>query len=151
MKTTTLALSALVLVVGLAACKQNTPPADGLPAAAAPVADTSSPAPAPPGPAVPAVNTDVDFTVEPAVVYACEGRDRTAATVKWAVRDPSVVTVKVEIDTATNPSRQTFTVGGAAEGEAKTEEWVGAGTRFHLLDAATGKELANYEVSSLPC
>jgi len=150
MKTTTLVLSAMVMALGLAACKQNTPPADGLPAAAAPVADTSSPAPAPSAPAAPAVNADVDFTVEPGVVYACEGRDRTSAMVKWEVRDPSVVTVKVEIDTAMDPSRQTFTAGGVV-GEAKTEEWVGAGTRFHLLDAATGKELANYEVSSLPC
>lgn len=149
-KVNTLILCAVVSMVGLVACTQNTPPADSLPIpapgaaknAAAPGPGTTTPAPA--------VNPLADFTVEPGVVYACDGRDLVVATVKWQVKDPAVATVKVEMDTAADPRRKTFAAGGAT-GEARTDKWVVAGVRFHLLDGATGKELATHEVTSLPC
>ena len=149
MKINMVILWAVVSMAGLAACSKNAPPADGLPGAApnAVAAPTST---TPAAPAAAAVNPLADFSVEPGVVYACEGRDRTVALVKWHVKDPAVTRVKVEIDSATDPSRQTFTVG-ATSGEARTEEWVGAGVRFHLSDFTSGKELATYEVTSLPC
>lgn len=150
MKSNTLILLAVGLIAGLAACSRNQPPADGLPISAQVATGTAAAPTATTTDVAPAVNSLVDFTVEPGVVYACDGRDRVVATVNWQVKDPAVTTVKVEVDTADDPMRKTFTAGGAV-GEAVTEKWVGAGTRFYLVDAAGGKELASYEVTSLPC
>lgn len=151
MKVNMLILSALLSTAALAACSKNQPPADGLSVPAAPDADapatdastTSTSAP-------PAVNPLADFTVDPGAVSVCEGRDRVVAKVKWLVKDPTVLSVKVEVNTAADPARNTF-ASGASIGEALTGEWVGAGARFHLSDLTTGKELATYEVTSLPC
>ena len=35
--------------------------------------------------------------------------------------------------------------------QAQTGDWVVDGTRFSLTDGSTGKELASYEVTALPC
>ena len=151
MKVNMLILWALLSMAALAACSNNQPPADGLSVPAAPAADApAADASATSTPAPPVVNPLADFTVDPGVVYACEGRDRVVATVKWQVKDPAVLSVKVEVDSAADPARKTFASGGAI-GEALTEEWVGAGVRFHLSDLTSGKELATYEVTSLPC
>lgn len=128
-------LCALMALVGLTGCTQD----------AAPVADSGSAAAAPP-----AANPLVDFAIEPAVVSACEGATPVVATVKWAVKDPAVTSIKVEVDSASEPQRKTFAAGGAS-GEARTEQWVVEGLRFHLVDAASGGELATYEVTSQPC
>lgn len=147
-KINSLVLIAVISLAGLSACTQNAPPTDSLPVPATAAVDNAV-APAPVETA-PVVNPLADFTVEPGVVYACDGRDRVVSTVKWQVKDPSVTTVKVQVDTAEEPERKTFTAGGAT-GEAVTGEWVGKGVRFHLVDAATDKQLASYEVTSLPC
>ena len=138
--------AALFSMVMLAGCSKNAPPSDGLPVAA-PTEVAATPSP----PTASDVVADplADFTVDPGVVYSCDGRDRTESTVTWKVKDPSV-TVRIEGDSTSDPMRKTFTIGGAS-GEARTENWVGAGTRFHLVDGASGKELAGYEVTSLPC
>lgn len=147
-KVNSLILYAVVSLAGLSACTQNAPPADSLPVPATVVADnTRAPVPAE---TAPEVNPLADFTVEPGVVYACEGRDRVEATVKWQVKDPAVSTVKVDVDSINDPERKTFAAGGAI-GEKRTDDWVVAGVRFHLLDGASGKELATHEVTSLPC
>lgn len=130
------------------ACSKHTPPADSLPLPAS--ASTSVAADAGPPVADLPKNALADFTVEPGEVFACDGRDRVISTVKWQVKDPSVATVKVEVDSAQGSERQTFAAGGNV-GEARTGEWVVAGVRFHLIDGATNKELASYEVTSLPC
>ena len=137
-------------IVGLAACSPNPPPADSLPVPAA-----STPA------AAPAASTSVGtgtllsdtveyFTVDPGQVFACDGRDRVTSTVKWKITDPSVTTVKLQVNTAAEPERKTFATEGGS-GEAHTENWVVAGVRFHLVDAGSGKDLASYEVTSQPC
>lgn len=143
MKTHALVLLLATSAAALVGCSQNQPPADALPI----------PGPKPANPAAVAaepVNPLADFSVTPGVVFACDGRDRVTATVTWKVKDPSVATVKIEVDSTTDPLRKTFTAGGAT-GEAVTGDWVGAGVRFHLVDAAGGKELATYEVTSKPC
>lgn len=129
----------LTLVSTLAGCSKDSPPAE-LP--------SSTPA-AVESPVAPAASL-ADFSVVPGEVYACEGRDRTVSTVKWRVKDASIATVRIEVDSAQDPTRKTFAAGGAS-GEAVTGEWVVAGVRFHLVDAASGKELANYEMKNLPC
>lgn len=138
-------------MLGLAACSQNPPPADSLPI----------PGPAASSAAAPAAATGVGtgtllsdtveyFTVDPGQVFACDGRDRATSTVKWKINDPSVTTVKLQVNTAADPERKTFATEGGS-GEAKTENWVVAGVRFYLVDAGTGKDLASYEVTSQPC
>jgi hypothetical protein len=133
-----LAVLVVASIAGLSACS-NTPPADSLPVPAPAATSAAS-----------AQNALADFSVDPGHVFACDGRDRTISTVKWRVKDPAVKTVKVDVDTALKPERKEFAAGGAT-GEAHTGNWVVAGARFHLLDGATDKELASYEVTSLPC
>lgn len=137
--------------IGLAACSQNTPPADNLPVQSAPAVAASSPAPNTAADAeVATADADVVLTVEPGFVTTCEGGDRTTSVVKWQVNKPNVASVKVEVSSAAEPQRQTFAMGGAV-GEAMTGNWVGDGVQFHLSDAATGDPLANYTVTLKPC
>lgn len=136
-KTSLLALAALLALAG---CQKAAPPADSLPAPS-PAGKTEAAKPAADG---------VTFTVVPGQVHMCDGRDRVVSEVSWQVTDPAVTTVRVEIDTATDPARKTFTAGGAT-GSEKTGDWVVQGVRFHLMDAATGKQLASHQVAGLPC
>ena len=147
MKSHAIAVFMILLVTGVVGCSRNEPPADALPV---PGPTGTEAVKAEGDPSAEPVNPLADFTVDPGVVFACDGKDRVVATVKWQVKDPSVTTVRVEVDTAADPMRKTFSAGGAV-GEAVTEDWVGEGVRFHLVDAATDKELASYEVTSKPC
>jgi len=131
---------ASLLLLAVAGCERAEPPADSLPA----------PIQTPSADAAKATADGVVFKVVPGEVHMCDGRDRVVSDVSWQVSDPAVSTVKVEIDTATDPNRKTFTAGGAT-GSEKTGDWVVRGVRFHLLDGATGKELASHEVTGLPC
>ena len=144
-----LALVAALSAAALTACSPSAPPSDGLPATQAPAGEAPAAATTAVA-AAPAGTVAATLSVEPGVVHACEGRDRVAANVTWRVDDPSVTTVRVEVDSATDPKRNVFASGGAT-GEQKTDEWVVAGVRFHLIDIASNTELASYEVTSLPC
>lgn len=128
-------LCTVAAMAGLTACTQNAPPAAKGETAVA---------------SAPVANPLVDFAIEPGVVSACEGAAPVIATVKWAVKDPSITSVKVEVDSANDPQQKTFTAGGAS-GEARTEQWVVEGVRFHLVDAASGRKLATHEVTGQPC
>ena len=131
-------LPALAVLLVLGACRPIVPPADGLPI------------PRTPGAAPAAAATGTQLIVEPAHVQSCAGRDRVVATVRWQVADPAVSTVRIEVDSTQEPQRKRFAEGGAS-GEARTGDWVVAGTRFHLVDAASGRELATHDVGSQPC
>ncbi|MBK9669624.1 MAG: hypothetical protein IPO74_06700 [Thermomonas sp.] len=124
---------------------QPAPPADNV--------DKNQKAPATAA-AAPANNTRVEqgvtFSVEPANVYACEGRDRTTSVVKWDVQRPDVNSVKVLVSDSTNPEKKTLAVM-SPKGEAKTGEWVIAGLLVELVDAESGKQLATHTVTALPC
>ena len=137
-------LSMLLSLAGLAACSQPAPPTDNVgkdqpqaPAAAAPASNTQ-------------VEQGVTFSVEPANVYACEGRDRTTSMVKWDVQRPDVNSVKVLVSDATNPEKKTLAVM-SPKGEAKTGEWVIAGLVVELENAESGAQLAKHTVAALPC
>lgn len=138
----------LVGVLGLAACNREGAPTNPLP---------SDPSTAKAGAAGESANSasatsnpNVSLTVEPAAVSACDESKRLVADVKWSVNEPGVSTVRLEVNSSQDPERKNFAAGGAV-GEAKTGEWVNAGVVFHLVDAATGKELTSYEVKSEPC
>lgn len=128
-------------VLALGGCQKAAPPADSLPAPAPVEAGTAD---------ATAQSSDVVFTVTPGEVHMCDGRDRVVSEVSWRVTDPAVSTVKVEIDTETDPARKVFTSGGAT-GSEKTGDWVVKGVRFHLMDGVSGKELASHQVAGLPC
>lgn len=136
----------LALVLG--ACNRSAPPADNLPST---TADATAPAtPTSVAPPAPAVVTDVTFSVDPASVYNCEGRDRTISTVKWNVTRPGVNEIKVQVMGPGDTEKKTLAVMSPV-GEAKTGNWVAKGVKFDLVDSATGEELATYTVNSLPC
>ena len=130
-------------LLALTACSQPVPPADnvGTQAAATP-AEPMAPAPK--------VETGVTFSVEPANVYACEGRDRTESVVKWDVQRPEVKSVKVLVSDTTNPEQKTLAMM-SPKGEAKTGNWVVSGLKVELVDGDTGNVLATHTVTALPC
>ncbi|HPM56068.1 MAG TPA: hypothetical protein PK227_02860 [Thermomonas sp.] len=139
------AIAVLASLAGLVACSQPAPPTDNV--------DKDQKA-AIAAPAAPASNTQVEqgvtFSVEPANVYACEGRDRTTSVVKWDVQRPDVNSVKVLVSDATNPEKKTLAVM-SPKGEAKTGEWVIAGLVVELVNAESGAQLAKHTVAALPC
>ena len=120
-------------------CQQQSPPSDGVPVGGSPAAAVAAARP-----------VDATLTVDPGHVTTCKEGDRTVAIVKWQVTKPGVETVRVEVDSDKDPSRKTFTMGGAT-GEATTGDWVGAGVRFHLIDGASNEELATHVVDLKPC
>lgn len=140
------AMFVLLSLAGLAGCSQPAPPADNV--------DKNQKAPVAAAVAAPASNTRVEqgvtFSVEPANVYACEGRDRTTSVVKWDVQRSDVNSVKVLVSDATNPEKKTLAVM-SPKGEAKTGEWVIAGLLVELVDGESGKPLATHTVMALPC
>ena len=131
-----------------AACSRSAPPADQVGPPAAPQGATGPAAEA--QPAEPSTPADVQFSVEPGVVHACEGQDRVTSTVRWDVTRPGVNAVKVLVSDATNPEKKTL-ANMAPKGEAATGDWVTQGVLFELVDADTGALLASYTVTSLPC
>lgn len=145
-------LASLVVSVSIAlalvACNRATPPADNLPATAVdsegPAAPASVAAPAP------AVVSDVNFTVDPASVYNCEGRDRTTSMIRWNVTRPGVKQVKVLVIGPGDTQKKTLALMNPV-GEAATGNWVAKGVRIELVDAETGAELASHVVDALPC
>ena len=70
--------------------------------------------------------------------------DGKIGTVTWTVSDPSVAHVKVMAGT------QEFTYAGDS-GKEVTGPWVSKATALSLLDAATGKQLADLKVVAQPC
>lgn len=139
-----------VSMLGLAACSKPSVPDDTLPKS-----DASATAPAAaPKPVQPTIgdgsNEVADFTVDPGQVFNCEGRDRATSKVKWSVKDPTVVTVKILVGDKSSAEKKTF-AAGANIGEAMTGDWVGAGVTFFLVDGKDDKMLASYEVPLLPC
>ena len=139
------ALVVLLSLAGLSACTQPAPPTDNV---------DKDQAPAAAAPAAPVNNTQVEqgvtFSVEPANVYACEGRDRTTSVVKWDVQRPDVNSVKVLVSDAKNPEKKTLAVM-SPKGEAKTGEWVIDGLVVELVNGDSGAQLAKHTVAALPC
>ena len=144
MKLENLLASILLISALCAGCTPREPAGDSLPIQADTPADQQA------SDAGAAGNALADFSVEPADVHMCDGQDRIVSKVRWQVKDPGVTTVRIEVDGDANSERKVFAAGGAA-GEAETGDWVVAGVRFHLVDAASGKELALHQVKGLPC
>lgn len=136
----------LVSFSGLVACSQPTPPADNV--------DKDQMGSASTAPKTSQSNTHVEqgvtFSVEPANVFACEGRDRTTSIVKWDVKRPDVNWVKVLVSDITDPSKKTL-AAMAPIGEATTGNWIAAGVTVELVNGETGAQLARHTVSALPC
>lgn len=136
------------MACALAACDRNAPPADNLPST---TATAPQPAPADGAPATtPELADDVNFSVDPGVVYSCEGRDRATSMVKWNVTRAGINSVKVLVMGPEDTEKKTLALLGPV-GEAATGNWVANGVRFELVNAETGDELANHTVTSLPC
>lgn len=90
------------------------------------------------------------LTLKPGHVFACDGRDRAVTSVSWSSTDPAVKGVTIQVQGGGDAERKVFTTGGI-EGAAETGNWVVAGTRFFMVDSASGKDLVTHEVTALPC
>lgn len=147
MKTRLASLALAMSMVFVAGCNRSAPPADSLPA----TTDAAAPAgPASVAAATPAVVSDVTFSVEPANVYNCEGRDRTISMVRWNVTRPGVNQVKVLVMGPGETEKKTLALMSPV-GEAETGNWVAKGVLIELVNAETGEQLASHVVDSLPC
>lgn len=146
------ALPAAAMV--LAACGQAPPP-HALPSDPPPdPADARAPAPPPPPAPLPAGTATgaagARLQVAPGHVSRCPGGDRTTAEVSWNA--PGRTSVRIEVGQAGDPAdaRNVFAAGGET-GSSTTGDWMVDGLVFHLVDAASGRELASYRVTTLPC
>ncbi|HSD17981.1 MAG TPA: hypothetical protein VLC71_12080 [Thermomonas sp.] len=136
-------------ILGLVACSKTDKQDASLPQQGASV--NAAAVPMPSKASIGDGSTEIaDFTVDPGQVFNCEGRDRATSKVKWSVKDPSVVTVKILVANGTSGKKKTF-AAGANVGEAMTGNWVGPDARFFLVDGANDRELATYAVGTLPC
>ena len=135
------ALAGLLVFSALAGCQQ----------AAAPASDAPAPIPASAPPVAQAqfAAKNVKFEVAPATVSGCNAAAPIVADVRWSVEDAAVTAVKVEVKNK-DQDAQLLALGGRT-GQARTGAWVVSGTRFRLIDATTGRELARHEVTSYPC
>lgn len=132
----------------LTACGQQ----DGGPATAGPsttpaqtpVAPVSEPAQAPV-----AQRADIDFAVVPASVSECSEAP-SQVKVSWQVRDTSVQEVRVEVADPGRDAWKVLSVGGR-QGEVETGPWVEEGTRFQLVNAGTGEQLASHAMTGDSC
>jgi len=88
--------------------------------------------------------------VEPGNVQFCADIVNIVAKVSWNVRDPAISKVRVEVNQQGEAERKLFTVQGT-NGEQMTGAWVTKGSQFHLMDDATNKELATFEVTNKSC
>lgn len=87
------------------------------------------------------------LSASPGRVAACPGWDRTVSKVAWRTDAPSV---RLEVSGSEGGPRQLFAAGGSS-GEAATGNWVGEDTHFFLIDAASGKTLAQLRIGSVSC
>ena len=138
-------IACLVAPFGLTGCSQPTPPADSV---ALEVQKTAVEAVAKPEPTK--LEDGVTFSLDPANVYACKGRDRAETMVKWDVQRPEVKFVKVLVSDRTTTEKKTLAVM-SPKGEAKTGPWAIDGLKVELVDGDTGKLLAEQTVTALPC
>ena len=92
----------------------------------------------------------VTLQVNPDVIPGCDPLAKIASTIHWQVTAAAITRVTLEISEDSHSVRKLFAQGGA-NGEAITGNWVAQGMQFHLLDAATGKELATHVVIHHPC
>lgn len=130
----------VAVIVSVGACSQEVPAPR---AEAQPVAvgreDGSGGGPGP-----------VSFTVEPAVVRTCEAKDRAvSASVRWRIERGDSAGVAIYV-VGRDDDRKLWLKGGAS-GESTTGRWVFPGTRFQLVDAASGRQLAESQVSGGAC
>lgn len=73
-----------------------------------------------------------------------------SAHVSWTVHSKAISRAKVTVTNPQSDIAQLFSSGGRAGG-AETGKWVRPGTRFDLVNGATGTLLATYTVSSRTC
>ena len=92
----------------------------------------------------------VTLQVSPDVIPGCDPLAKIASKIHWQVTDAAITRVTLEISEDPHLVRKLFAQGGT-NGEAATGNWVTQGMQFHLLDAATGKELATHVVIHHPC
>jgi len=90
------------------------------------------------------------LSVVPGTVSACQLGTRISSLVSWDVKKPSISQVKVMVAGPGSAAPKLFSMGGF-KGNAKTGDWVAAGTRFQLVDADSGTQLAAYTVTAQSC
>ena len=87
------------------------------------------------------------LSASPGQVGACLGVDRIQSLLAWQTK---VASVKLEVSNDAGDARRLFATGPGL-GNASTGDWVVEGTRFFLMDAATGDQLATLRISSFDC
>ena len=156
MNKTLLVVCSLVALLAVGACNrggdvapENMPPGNTAPASAGASAVDASPVEAAPQHAKGASEHGF-LVVDPGEVASCGDNAGVVATVRWNVDKPAVNGLRVEVGSEGGLARKLFSQG-SNKGEAVTEQWVGEGTAFYLVDVATGEDIDSFVVGSKAC
>lgn len=155
MNKTLLVVCSIVALLAVGACNrggdvapENMPPGDTAPASAGAAVDVS---PAEAAPQHKKGASEHGFlVVDPGEIASCGDNAPVVATVRWSVDKPAVDGLRVEVGNEGGLARKLFSQG-SNKGEAVTEQWVGEGTMFYLVDVATNKDIDAFVVGSKPC
>ena len=154
MNKTLLVVCSIVALLAVGACSrggdvatENMPPGDTAPASAGAV--DASPAEAAPQ-YTKGAGEHGFLVVDPGEVASCGDNAAMVATVRWSVDKPAVDGLRVEVGNEGGLGRKLFSQG-SNKGEAVTEQWVGEGTAFYLVDVATGEDIDAFVVGSKAC
>ena len=154
MNKTLLVVCSIVALLAVGACSrggdvapENMPPGGTAPASAGAV--DASPAKAAPQ-YTKGAGEHGFLVVDPGEVASCGDNASVVATVRWSVDKPAVDGLRVEVGNEEGLGRKLFSQG-SNKGEAVTEQWVGEGTAFYLVDVATGEDIDAFVVGSKAC
>ena len=136
-------LLTLALVAGCGKDATNEQATGELPGQAPPAAAVDMAPPAP-------TRSDVDFTISPAMLPECPGAAPVQAKLAWVVKDTTIQEVRVEVSDNGQDNWKLLSLSGR-QGEVETGPWVRPGSRFRLVDAATGGHLGAVQVAVEPC
>lgn len=147
MKTSALLVASLL--VGLAGCSQEAPPAPATADAAAPVAAAPA-APVEPVKQVQPPIGDATFSVNPGSFRTCDAQGGAiTSTAKWDVTAKNVAEVSVYVTDAKGDRK--LWLNGGATGESTTGNWVFPDSKFELVERGSEKPLAELTVKATPC
>lgn len=156
MNKTLLVVCSIVALFVLGACNrggdvapENMPPGNTAPASAGASAVDASPVEATPQ-YTKGTSEHGFLVVDPGEVASCGGNAAMVATVRWNVEKPAADGLRVEVGNEGGLVRKLFSQG-SNKGEAVTEQWVGEGTAFYLVDVATGEDIDSFVVGSKAC
>ncbi len=136
-----------MLLVGVAACSQEAPPAPSADATAAPSTPTAVAAPA--KQVQPSIG-DATLSINPGSFRICDAENGAiTSTAKWDVSAKKIAEVSIYV--VDPKGEKKLWLNGGASGESTTGNWVFPDTKFVMVERGSEKPLAELTVKATPC